>query len=63
MKIESFSIEESKINKGMKILVATTEDGEKYVVGGDTGYPPAIIPYDKCWDAIGEEAFKKLSGN
>lgn len=62
MNVVSFSIEESKANKFLKILVATTENGDKYVVGGDCNYPTSIVPYDKCWDAIGEEAFKKLTG-
>lgn len=61
MKIVSFEIEESKVNKGMEILVATAENGNKYIVGGSTDYPPAIVPYDKCWDAIGQEAFKNLT--
>ena len=61
MNVKSFSIEESKVNKGMMILVATTEDGNKYVVGGDHYNPTAIIPYQKAWDAIGQEAFKQLT--
>lgn len=62
MKVKEFSIEESKVNKGVMILVATTEDDKKYVVGGDHYNSVAVVPYEYVWDAIGQEAFKKLTG-
>lgn len=60
-KVIEFYIEESKVNKGMEILVAVTTYGEKFVIGGDHYNPTAAVPYVKCWDALGEKEFKKLS--
>ena len=51
MKVQEFHIEESKVNKQCKILVATTETGEKFVVSGDFHAPTYLIAYDKAWDA------------
>lgn len=53
MKIKEFQLEDAKINKGVKILIAITESGEKYVIGGNAHYPMAVIPYDQCWEVIG----------
>lgn len=59
--VKEFYIEESKVNKGMLIMVAVAEDGSKYVVGGDPYNTPAVIPYNQCWDAIGQDEYKKLT--
>lgn len=51
MIIEKFEIEESKVNKGCLILVATAADGKKYVVSGNYHSPTYIVPYENAWDA------------
>ena len=62
MRIDHFEIEESKVNKGMKILIAIAEDGQKYVVAGDFHACTRLVPYEHAWDAIGQEAMNKLRG-
>lgn len=62
MKVISFEIEESKVNKGQMILIAVTETNERFVVAGNAHYCTQLVPYDKCWDAIGQEKFKEITG-
>lgn len=62
MKILHFEIEESIVNKGMKILVATAENGEKYVVGGDPYNCIKLVRHEECFDVIGIEEHKRLTG-
>lgn len=50
MKIIEFHIEESKVNKVCLNLIATSEDGNKYVVSGDFHSPTYLIPYESAWD-------------
>lgn len=62
MKVISFEIEESKVNKGRLILIAISENDKKYVVAGDINYCTTLIEYEKCWDAIGQKKFKEITG-
>ena len=50
MKVKEFQIEESKINRGMMILIAVSETGDKFVVGGNTDYCTALTPYNQCYN-------------
>jgi len=63
MIVTKFEIEESKFNKGMHILVATTETGERFVVAGQHHSPTYLERYEHSSDAIGKEAWKKLTGH
>lgn len=54
MKVVSFEIEESKVNKGSMLLIAIGEDGTKYVVAGDPYYCSKLEPYEKAWDVVGD---------
>lgn len=49
-KVKSFEIEESKRNKGCFVLVAITENGEKFVVGGNPHFPNFLERYKSCWE-------------
>lgn len=49
MKVKEFYIEPDKQNKGSLILVAVTEDNQKFVVAGDTYYPTHLVPYQESW--------------
>lgn len=54
MKIIEFNMENSSVNKS-KVLVATAEDGSKWVLGGSPDFPQYIIPYDKAWDIVADK--------
>lgn len=50
LKISHFHLEESQLNKGNLILVATTVTGKKYVVSGDHHAPTYLVEYEKSSD-------------
>lgn len=50
MKVEKFEIEKSIPNPQQFILIATTEDGKKYVVSGDSYNPTYLVPYENAFD-------------
>lgn len=50
VKVKSLFIEESKVNKGMYILIVIASNGEKFVMAGDQYYPTYLTPYDKSFD-------------
>ena len=56
MKVKEFNIEESKVNKGQLLLIATTEDGKKYVCSGNHWTPTYLIPYESAFDTQKQEA-------
>ena len=61
MKVIGFEIEESKVNKGSFILVATVEDGSKFVIGNSNDN--YCTPYENSWDTdsmIGHKANNKF---
>lgn len=60
MKVKQFTIEESKANKNMMILVAETEDGKKWVVAGDHWNPTALDQYETNFHVMGVEAHAKM---
>jgi len=62
MRIDSFYTEESKVNKGVLLLIALDENGDKYVVGGDPHNTIRLVPYEQCFDVIGADDYKKLCG-
>lgn len=49
-KIKEFGIEESKVNKGLMILVAIDEDGNKWVCSGDHWSPTYLQKYEGAFD-------------
>lgn len=49
MEVSKFTIEESKVNKGMFLLIAHTEEG-KFVCSGDHWNPSFVTPYEKAFD-------------
>ena len=49
MKVKEFIVEDDKVNRGLKILVAVTEDGSKFVVSGNPHFPTQLVPYDECY--------------
>lgn len=51
MKIVEFHLEESKRNKGAMLLVATDEEGDRWVIGGNPQYATYVEMYELCWDA------------
>ncbi len=51
MKVTELRIEESKMNKGYKILSATTEDGETYIIAGNPNDGMTVHPLHDAWDA------------
>ncbi len=61
MKVVSFELEESKVNKGCMCLVATCEDGKKYVMSGGHEALTYMQPYETNWDTKENNpyAFKK----
>lgn len=61
MEIQKLHIEESKVNKGCFIVVATTLDGGRFVLSGDHHSPTYAIPYDISWDSstMEEKGLKK----
>jgi hypothetical protein len=50
IKIKEFSLEESKVNKGLIVLVATDENGQKWVCSGDHWNPTYSQKYEHAWD-------------
>ena len=50
MKVVSFEIEKSVPNPQVFILVATTEDGRKWVCSGDYYTPTYLTPYETAFD-------------
>jgi hypothetical protein len=50
MKVVEFTIEESKVNKGAKVLIAHAENGERFVVAGNHWTPEFVEPYDQCFN-------------
>lgn len=59
MKVDHFIVEDSKVNKQQKILVAVLQNGDKYVCSGDHWAPTYLQPYDTSWDtADHKEAIK-----
>lgn len=50
MKVVEFRIEESKVNNGMFILIAKTEEGKEFVVGGNHHHPTYLEPLETSWD-------------
>lgn len=48
--VAKFTIEESKINKGCLMLIATDTKGQKYVVGGNPNFPHFLDKYESCFD-------------
>lgn len=61
MEIHKLYIEESKVNKGCFVVVATTLDGGTWVLSGNHDSPTYAIPYDRAWDAstMEEKALKE----
>jgi hypothetical protein len=49
-KIKEFFIEESKVNKGLMILVAIDEDDQKWVCAGDHWSPTYVRKYENAFD-------------
>lgn len=49
MEIKKFIIEEDKVNKGSKLLVAIAKDDSKWIVCGNPHFPTALIPYEDCY--------------
>lgn len=62
MKVKQFSIEDSKRGNG-KILVAECENGEKFVIAGDSNYSPVVVPYDAAWDSSRNNSNSKVINN
>jgi hypothetical protein len=58
-KVKEFSIEESKINKGLMVLIAIDEDGKKWVCSGDHWSPTYLVEYENAFDT----EKKKLTTN
>ena len=50
IKIKEFFIEESKVNKGLMILVAVDENGQKWVCSGDHWSPTYAKKYEDAFD-------------
>lgn len=48
--VEKLTIEESKINKGCLMLIATDISGQKYVVGGNPHFPHFLDKYESCFE-------------
>lgn len=48
--VTKFTIEESKINKGCMMLIATDSKGNKYVVGGNPHFPHFLDKYEGCFE-------------
>lgn len=50
IKLKEFFLEESKVNKGLMIVVAIDENGEKWVLSGDHWNPTFAQKYDNSFD-------------
>ena len=50
IKIKEFFLEESKVNKGLMILVGIDENGQKWVCSGDLWNPTYAKKYEDCFD-------------
>lgn len=50
VKIKSFELQESTVNKGRMCLVAIAEDGSKWVIGGNHQENNYATPYETAWD-------------
>lgn len=53
MKITSIEIEESRMNKGVKIVVFTAENGDKFVPYTETPDFASVlyvVPYKTAWE-------------
>ena len=50
IKIKEFFIQESKFNKGLKVLIALDENAKKWVVSGDHHAPTYLVEYEKSSD-------------
>lgn len=50
MKVKEFRIEESIFNKGLFILIAKTECGKEFVVGGKHHHPTYLEPIEYSID-------------
>lgn len=50
MKVIEFKIQESKVNKGLFILIAKTEDGKQWVCSGDHYSPTYLRPLETAFD-------------
>jgi hypothetical protein len=57
IKIKEFFIQESKFNKGLKVLIALDENNKKWVVSGDHHSPTYLVEYEKSSDTK-ESTFK-----
>jgi hypothetical protein len=60
-KVIEFYTEESKMNPGIKILVAVTEDGDTYVVGGDTNFCTKLVEYGRCFQTKTMKEWKEAN--
>lgn len=49
-KIKEFYITESKVNKGLMLLIAVDEDGQKWVIYGDVINPAYIVKFEDGFD-------------
>lgn len=50
MKVIEFNIEKSLQNEQCLILVATDENGQKYVCSGDSYSPTYLVKYENAFD-------------
>lgn len=50
IKIKEFFLEESKVNKGLMILVGIDENGQKWVCSGDHWSPTYAKKYEDAFD-------------
>lgn len=48
--VTSFRIQESVKNKNCLVLIAKTEDGKEFVVGGNHHHPTYLEPLETSWD-------------
>ena len=50
MKVIEFRIEESKVNTGLFVLIAKTENGKEWVCSGDSWSPTYLTPIENSFD-------------
>ena len=60
-RIDHFIIEESKVNKGLMILIAVSEDGRKWVCSGNHWSPTYLVKYEDAFDTQSNNPLKPKS--
>jgi hypothetical protein len=50
IRIKDIYLQESKLNRGLLVMIAVDENGQKWVVSGDHHHQTYLIEYEKSSD-------------